>query len=83
MPDFKKRRDAETEHIRRKNREEIFSKRRNILNSDNRQSPIEIEPAKKDRLLVVDERYRPQIETYPSPDPASSECPTRWTASPT
>lgn len=61
MPDFKKRRDAEAEHIRRKNREEIFSKRRNILNTEKSGSSIEMEPAKKDRLLIVDERYQPQI----------------------
>lgn len=62
MPDFKKKRDAETEQIRRKNREEIFKKRRNVLSPDTQQH-IEIEPAKKDRLLIVDERYRPQIES--------------------
>jgi hypothetical protein len=52
--------------MRKNNREEIFSKRRNILTNDNKvpsESQIEVETAKKDRLLIVDERYRKEIET--------------------
>jgi hypothetical protein len=66
VADFKKRRDVETERMRKNNREEIFSKRRNILTNDNKapsESQIEVETAKKDRLLIVDERYRKEIET--------------------
>lgn len=65
MPDFKKRRDQETEKIRKNNREEIFSKRRNILANEQRNpqaSNLEMETPKKDKLLIVDERYRKDIE---------------------
>lgn len=67
LDDFKKTRDARTEQFRKNNREEIFSKRRNILASDNRTSQgifIEPEPVKKERLLIVDENFRGEIERY-------------------
>lgn len=51
--DFKKRRDAETEKIRRSNRDEIFSKRRNIL-SEGTNSGLDQQNFKKERLLIVD-----------------------------
>ena len=38
MADFKKRRDAQTEKLRKTNREEIFSKKRNILSNENKGS---------------------------------------------
>ena len=53
--DFKKRRDAEAEKIRRSNRDEIFSKRRNIITQDgNNNSTLDQDHSKKERLLVVD-----------------------------
>ena len=58
LDDFKKRRDAETEKLRKGNREEIFSKRRNILTQESNTSNIDLEQQRKERLLVVDDRYR-------------------------
>lgn len=53
--DFKKRRDAEAEKIRRSNRDEIFSKRRNIITQDgNNNFTLDQDHSKKERLLVVD-----------------------------
>lgn len=63
--DFKKRREAETEKIRRSNRDEIFSKRRNIITEEgNNNSGFDQENIKKDRILIVDDRFRNEIETY-------------------
>lgn len=56
--DFKKKRDVEAEKMRRNNRDEIFSKRRNILTQDDpRQPNFDAEPTRKDRILIVDDRY--------------------------
>jgi hypothetical protein len=60
--DFKKRRDAEAEKIRRSNRDEIFSKRRNIISQEgNNNAGFDQENTRKDRILVVDERFRSEI----------------------
>lgn len=64
--DFKKKRDTEADKLRKNNRDEIFSKRRNILTGADTtpSNTFEVEN-KKDRLLIVDERYRAEIEQYP------------------
>ncbi len=51
--------------MRKSNREEIFSKRRNILANDQKaslSSGLEVETGKKDKMLIVDERYRKELE---------------------
>lgn len=79
--DFKKRRDAETEKIRRSNRDEIFSKRRNILlGESNNSAALDQEQFKKERILIVDERYRKELEKYLPAYLVSSEPPTPWMA---
>jgi hypothetical protein len=78
--DFKKKRDVEAEKMRRNNRDEIFSKRRNILTQDDpRQTNFDAEPSRKDRTLIVDERYHSEIETYMSLHSAFFALPTLWT----
>jgi hypothetical protein len=49
--------------LRKSNREEIFSKRRNILTGENNTpgSTFEVE-SKKEKFLIVDDRYRKEIE---------------------
>jgi len=55
--DFKKKRDTQVDKLRKNNREEIFSKRRNILIGEpvnNHTESQVIETSRKEKHLIVD-----------------------------